>query len=86
MFNHCLNFPESNTFYAPPLSLIWKISIFKDFLIDLHRAIEKIWFGPQELPATKFAECIMLPAGRERMSYETELKDFLKEGESAIYR
>ena len=20
MFNHCLNFPESNTFYAPPLA------------------------------------------------------------------
>lgn len=58
----------------------------QDFLIDLHRSIEKIWFGPQELPATKFAECIILPAGRERMPYETELKDFLKERESAIYK
>ena len=48
--------------------------------------MENVWFGPHELPATKFAECVMLPAGRERMSFETELKDFLKDGESAIYK
>ena len=40
MFNHCLNFPESNTFYAPPPFIFKSLNRYKfpQFLFKLKQS------------------------------------------------